>query len=703
MNSPTNNTPNLHALLIGIDCYLENRMPDGSFYPSLRGCVRDVTHMEDFLKSKFQIPQENILKLMASNVNKPEPPEPKSQWPTYENMVAAFKELAQKAQPGDHVLIHYSGHGGRAKTIYAERKGPNGIDEALVPTNIGKSEARYLRDLELAKIMNDMVAKRLVIAVMLDSCHSGGMTRGGGDVAVRGIGTVDDRKPKILDSDVGLKKELLDLWDQLTQKGTRNVALGSGWLPEPKGYTLLAACRPSESAYEFAFDGKERNGALTYWLLHSLQDAGPGMSYKALHDRIVAKVHSQFENQTPQLQGEGDRVFYGSDRVRPHYAVPVMKVDSAGKRLLLGAGQAHGLRKNAQFAIYPHGSDISKAELRQAVVEISQLGSTDSWASIVKQFGQKAIEQGAEAAPVGSAVRLLQKVYMVTQAPRDLPPNLDQKAALGGVEKALKDNGWLEVAEKGGEVDYNVAVNSKGEYEIWDRTGAVIKNLRPPIKVGAEKAGAEIARRLVHLAKYNAIKQLYNHDAMSPLARKLEIDLIGKRAEYDPADPFEPEETFADEPGRTPIMRVGQWTALRIKNASTGKLNITVVDLQPDWGISQIFPAGHGDYFVEFESGQEMIIPLEAGLPTGYEEGKDLIKVFATVTTSNFRWLELPALDQPLVRSIAVRGKAPANSLEELMSAFTADKPPTRNLVPAAYPSREWVVSQVEVNVKKAE
>jgi hypothetical protein len=658
--------------------------------------------MEGFLKNRFGLGQENVIKLTATNSGAKEPPEPREQWPTYENMVAAFKRVMQMARSGDHVYIHYSGHGGRAKTIYPGPKGLTGIDEALVPTDIGNSEARYLRDLELAKLLNDMVAKGLVVAVVLDSCHSGGMTRGRSDVvAIRGIGAVDTT-PRPAESLVGSDQELLQVWDQVTENSTRDVSLGSGWLPEPKGYTLLAACRPSESAYEYAFDGKERNGALTYWLLDSLEDAGTGLTYKGLHDRIVAKVHSQFENQTPQLQGEGDRIFLGSERVQPHYAVPVMQVDAGGKRLLLGAGQAHGLRQGARFAIYPQGSDYSKSDLRQALVELSQLGSTDSWAAVVEQFTQEDIEQGAQAVSLGAgAVRLVQKVWLQHQ--KDVPPGIDQDAALQAVGKALQGNGWVEMAAAADQVDYSLAVNTKGEYEIWDRTGQAIKNLRPIISVGAPDAAAGVARRVVHLAKYNAVKQLSNYDPVSPLARKLTVELIGKRAKYDPADPFEPEQPFT-EPGHTPTLRAGEWTGVRIKNAAAQTLNVTVLDLQPDWGVSQVFPSGHGDHFVEFEPGQELVIPLKAGLPAGYEEGRDVVKVFATVSTTNFRWLELPALDQPLKRSASTVGtKGPANPLEQLMAAFTADQPPTRNLVPAAYPSHGWTTVQVEVNVRKAD
>jgi hypothetical protein len=701
MGAKNYKTPDLYALLIGIDYYLNNKLPGGVYYPGLRGCVRDVSHVEAFLRNRFELPEGNILKLTATKSHGDKPTEPMEKWPTYENMVKAFRQLTDMAMPGDHVLVHYAGHGGRAKTLFKERKGPDGIDETLVPTDIGSSEARYLRDLELAKLLEDMVAKGLVVAVILDSCHSGGMIRGGADVAVRGIGIVDTTKGRDSVSDVGSRENLLRAWDRVTEYGARNVSLGSGWLPEPKGYTLLAACRPSESAYEYAFDGKERNGALTYWLLDSLQDIGVGLSYKVLHDRIVAKVHSQFENQTPQLQGEGDRVFFGSKRVQAYYSVPVMEVDVSEKRLRLGAGKVHGLRRGAQFAVYPHGSEIHRPELRRSVAEITEPGSTDSWAVILEEFAQPPAEPGAQAVLMGAgSVRLVQKVFLSKKNMATSPAEFDPEHALLEVGKALESNGWVEVAEEGDQIDYNVAVNASGNYEIWDRTGSVIPNLRPVLNATERNTAGIVAQRLIHLAKFNAVKQLHNHDAMSPLAHKLEVELIGRRAVYDPADPFEPEALFT-EPGHTPILKIGEWTGLRIKNLAAQKINVTVLDMQPDWGVSQVYPSGPGDYFVEFEPKQELVIPLQARLPQNYHEGKDVLKVFATIKTTSFRWLELPALDQPLVQNTVVRGTGPGSPLEELMAAFTAEQPPTRALVPAAYPSHGWTTIQVEVHIKR--
>jgi len=53
-SSPLNRK--LHALLIGIDCYLPNRQPDGSYYPSLGGCIRDINHVEIFLTKTLGLP-----------------------------------------------------------------------------------------------------------------------------------------------------------------------------------------------------------------------------------------------------------------------------------------------------------------------------------------------------------------------------------------------------------------------------------------------------------------------------------------------------------------------------------------------------------------------------------------------------------------------------------------------------------------------
>ena len=152
MTDQAEQVPNLYALLIGIDCYMPNRLPDGSRYKNLSGCVRDIENVEAFLKDTRKVPEAQILKLTAScdPQDETKPVEPPERLPTRKNIVDYFRKLGEMAPPKSQVYIHYSGHGGRAKTMFAEIKGEGEIDEGLVPTDIGNSDGQYLRDLELA-------------------------------------------------------------------------------------------------------------------------------------------------------------------------------------------------------------------------------------------------------------------------------------------------------------------------------------------------------------------------------------------------------------------------------------------------------------------------------------------------------------------------------------------------------------------------
>src|SRR5262249_31289270 len=156
-----------------------------------------------------------------------------------------------------------------------------------------------------------------------------------------------------------------------------------------------------------------------------------------------------------------------------------------------------------------------------------------------------------------------------------------------------------------------------------------------------------------------------------------------------------PEPQPLDAPANVPTLDVDTWVCLWIKNTSSKSLNVTVLDLQPDWGITQVYPGGPGDRFVEIDAGEEQFLPLRAGLPGDYTEGRDFLKVFATLDAADFRWLELPVLDKPIEKRAGTRG--PGNPLEALLAAVNEEQPQTRTLTPAANPSKEWVTAQIEV------
>src|SRR6516164_5874641 len=121
---PASATPHgsaLYALVIGCDCYLPNRLPDGS-YLSFQGCVRDAERVEQFLRDRARLTDDRLVKLTSTDNGKGEPQEAKEKWPTYENIIAGFRTITDRARKGDHVYIHYSGHGGRCPTIVPQLK-----------------------------------------------------------------------------------------------------------------------------------------------------------------------------------------------------------------------------------------------------------------------------------------------------------------------------------------------------------------------------------------------------------------------------------------------------------------------------------------------------------------------------------------------------------------------------------------------------
>jgi len=679
----------LFALLIGIDCYLENRLPDGGYYPSLGGCVRDINHIQNFLKERLGLPNDQIVKLTASKgqADEKEPIEPKDQWPTYKNMVDAFKKLTQTAEPGDQVYVHYSGHGGRSVTAFAELKGDSGLDESLVPTDIGNSEARYLRDVEMAHLLKQLLDKDLIVTVVLDSCHSGGATRGLGGSRVRGIDSIDTTKPPT-ESLVASRDELIATWRAISPGQTRNAQLGSGWIPEMNGAVVLAACRANELANEFPFDGSESNGALTYWLLDSLKQTGPGLTFKLLHDRILSKVQARFRDQTPQLHGDGGRVVFDSKRVVIPPSVRVLEVDLPNHRIKLDSGQAQGIGVGAQFRIFAaQAGDFSQASDRIAVAEVNNSQATDSWATLLEISNRDAIAEGAQAVLVDAgSIEFCSRVKLVKQE-EGLRSEIDQTGALEKLKAEIAGTHWLELVENG-EADYQVAVNPNDEYEIWDSSGQEVPNLRPALKTSDGAAAAQVAQRLVHLTKYRNVKLIDNGDSTSSLARQVTVELIGPAVKVTSG---------------LPILDVGESAIVQITNNSTRVLNLTILDLQPDWGITQVYPSD-ADFEI-LDPGQSRKLPLvNVSLPSGYREGIDTIKVFATTSSTSFRWLELPSLDQPNTRSVAAVRRAPANSLEQLMAAFTAGTPPaqvSRKFDLAAASSITWTATQLDFKVRQ--
>lgn len=706
----------IHALLVGIDYYQPNPL-----YKSLKGAVRDIDLVESFLSKTLNVPSQRILKLVSPSREDSALLDARSAQglePTYENIVNAFREVTDRAQPGEQVYIHYSGHGGRSKTVYPTLK--QGIreqyDEGLVPMDIGDVQVgRYLRDVEMTTLLKRMADKQLVVTVILDSCHSGGATRG--DAQIRSA-TEPDTRQRTADSLVADQEELERNWLDLS----RNQGLGPSGLPRSRDYVLLAACRPNEFAYEYAVNGGlERHGALTYWMIDTLTSVattGQPLTYKLLHDRINAQIQSKFPQQLPMVVGDSDRRVFGSDTWATPYTVQVITVNSTQSQVTLNAGQAQGLSKGTRFAIYPLSTtDFTDKSQQVAIAEISQ--RPDASQSIAKILSTEAggiapngtLEPGAPAVMVSAPIDLVQRVRLFDQKvegdrDNELPPHLVdlQKKALEQVRQALAGNGWVVEEQEGESALYQVAIDREGNYEIC--RGMPIPNLRPLLAIGDPSSAKQVVARLVHLAKYQAVQSLDN--ASSKLARALEVELL-----------TEDREPFPDP--QNPLVQEGDIVTLRLSNKGSQPLKIAVLDIEPTWEISQLPLGGLESPFFPLDAGAQEEIQLRMQVPEdkAYDHATETLKVFAVQTgLADFRWLTMPPLDEiPEQRGTQLNdelrsqsttrgGNAEGvNPLNELLSMIGADldKAPhqTRSAVMVTNPKDEWVTLQVQITVKR--
>jgi hypothetical protein len=614
-------------------------------------------------------------------------------------MVQAFLSVTQRARPGDAVYVHYSGHGARAQTIFPHLKQSNaGLDEVFVPYNATEPGGRYLRDVEIAALLREMVNKGLVTTVVIDACHSASATRISLLPGIRGLTQIDGNVLKSDKSDLS-PSQLEAVSSDEPLGDLRDAKRKHRWLIEPRGYTLLAACRAHEQAAECDFNGTYY-GAFTCWLMDPLNLGWQVCTYQMLHNRVRAKVNARFKNQTPMLNGEGDRVFFGSNTIRPLCSTTVIAVTNpveVGSILTLGSGKAQGIDIGSIFAIYESGEfDPFDPSARQAFVRVDDVNDISCNTVIAELTVPEgtAIRVGDNAVLTNSESPSQRKFVKLRHRP-DAPKHINQQSSLFKLRQQLNCNThpFIDMVEDdhSDQVDFQVMVNDLGEYEIYDASLMVIQDMVPSIRTADPLAAETLAGRLSHLAKYYNVWELDNPDRSCPLARALSVELVARRSRGDSKwKPFYNVESV-------PEVDDGDTIWVKIENLARDgvAINVTVLDLAPGWSISQIYPMKQGADFDTVEAGESIPLYFKMSIPNKtLSNHADVLKVFATVDATSFRWLELPKLGREQRCTVT---RDPRGSLEEYLAAFNT----TRLATPVSSGYNEWVTVAVMVKTRE--
>lgn len=679
--------PAIHALLIGIDSYVQGTGRDGAIYRPLQGCVRDILEVEKFL-CDVGVPAERITRLIAPNTGGPgsELPSPPESRPTYDNIVAAWQRVMKTANKGDVVYIHYSGHGGRSATLFPAFKS-NGLDESIAPCDINQPlTGRYLRDVEIAVLLKQMAQRELLTTLVLDSCYSGSATRGEEAQARRG--DADDILPRAGQSaDNSAVASRADLESMAKHLASSARGVDETWRIAPGGTaasltTIIAACRPHESSYEYAVDGTNRRGVLTYFWLDTLRQRGAATTYRTAYRQTFARVQGVFKEQAPVLLGASDRLVLGTATLVQPASIAILEVN--GDQVMLAAGASGLLAVGTRLAVLPAELPPELACLpAMKQIEVTSVGATTSHARVVDDTGkeQPPVTLNSQAVIVTFAPTMRRAVRWAPSKPLS-QAELAAKEELESEIAADTTNAiGLATTES---AHYQMAIEGS-RFVILDPSGSALPHLRPEVSVRDADAPRTVKNRLVHLARFHNVQELTNTDPNSPLAGKLELSLHA-------ADGGKP----AHAPLPThPVLRCDSEFYLRIQNRSTRPLSLAIFDLAADWGIEYVNQSSP----LTVDSGKHLDIKLTTSLPVGYEKATDVLKVIGTLEQADFEWLTLRPLDQPYAPKRVTR--TPRTAFEVLMTLMHEPSHATRRAAMAASPTFGWSEAQIRLEVRR--
>lgn len=154
------------------------------------------------------------------------------------------------------------------------------------------------------------------------------------------------------------------------------------------------------------------------------------------------------------------------------------------------------------------------------------------------------------------------------------------------------------------------------------------------------------------------------------------------------------------------VLKQGEVVYLRVKNKFAQFLNVAVLDLEPTWEIPQIPIQGLEAPFFELVQNQVEDIRLRFKVPEGkgYEQAKEMLKLFATRGSADFRWLKLPALDQRLETKASRGTRSISTPFGKLLEAIGEDASISPQLTRAAVyepdPNAEWATKQIKITIK---
>ena len=270
----------------------------------------------------------------------------KGEQATKAGMLKAIDRLVSRANPGDIVVFHFSGHGQQIFDQKPRKDENDGYDEALVAYDAkmrfdpGKYEGQnHFTDDELGDKLTNLrkkIGANGSLLVLIDACHSGTASRGQEIAVARGTQEAIEPKdyvPEITESNAD-KNDMFDDPNLLSN------------------LVLISASSADQLNYETKDNLKNGVGSLTYAFSRAISEINGEINYDILFEKIKSDIQGWKPFQNPQIEGNTSQQVLGGKYIKTGDWVSITKwVDD--KTIDIPRGSIHSIANGATFKLYP--------------------------------------------------------------------------------------------------------------------------------------------------------------------------------------------------------------------------------------------------------------------------------------------------------------------------------------------------------------
>ncbi len=565
--------PQVRALIVGVSDYPKEAVGD----LQLAGPKNDAALMIETL-GRIGVPAANV-RVLADGLETTTAARPADGLPTRAAILAGLDDLAAKAQPGDFVIVHLSGHGSQqpiAEAARADATKGDGLEEIFLPIDIGPWDdsvgtvKNALVDRELGRAVTAIRAKGARVWVVIDACHSGTMTRAGADAVAKQV------PPAVLGiPDAALARaKAAEAARRETAGATRGGGggarpSGATWgfgkvfggatstaahassapvaapvptpsapsaspspatttaaVTPPGGYVGFFAAWPDQVALQKALPrgygaGERRpHGVLTFYLARALRE-GRVSTFRDVAHEVMAGYDQFGQSPTPMFEGDlAAPVPGGAAGGRMRWAV-----ESDGKTLKVGGGIVDGLGVGAVVAL----ATVEAPDVPRAYARVSEAGPAKAWLEPIERGGMRFDPALARESLVASLVERNADFRLTVARP---PASGDRADAdLAGVLDTLagEPETAIQMVAAGDPADMRLFVEAGRLWLVADGTALVTRGReKTPSLALAGSAPAEtltaVKKALVGFAKARNLTRVAGMVGAGPVGAALEAE-----------------------------------------------------------------------------------------------------------------------------------------------------------------------------------